>query len=257
MGFRDRVSSLKPWPTGTQAVHPCWQRCQALRCRWHLLLCEGDHKHALAQLRHAQLVRRQMRPIDGVANCLDAEAPLVPQPKTKLVGNFWDSLWTLNEPPKGRDSKMRRLASKALTNAGPLLSNSAKPSERLHRLAFAAMSCEKDNCLPMYQRARRCITYITKQSTECIQAGPTLQCPARIAVPSAKSVALIYQPCSASNDAFNMQQSDVCQSVIAFTQWALNLPSAYIPLLFAYVSVSAREFRVTRTWARANVRARV
>ena len=72
-----------------------------------------------------------MRPIDGVANCLDAEAPLVPQPKTKLVGNFWDSLWALSEPPKGRDNKMRRLASKALTNAGPLLSNSAKSSAKM------------------------------------------------------------------------------------------------------------------------------
>ena len=52
-----------------------------------------------------------------------------------------------------------------------------------------------------------------------------------------------------------MQQSEVCQGVIGFTQWAFNLPSAYILLLFAYVSVSAREFRVPRTWVRANVRA--
>ena len=78
------------------------------------------------------------------------------------------------------------------------------------------MSCENDNCLPTYQRARRRIPYITKQSTECIQAGPALQCPARIAVPSAESVVLIYQPCSATNDIVSMHQSDVCQIVIAF-----------------------------------------
>ena len=66
------------------------------------------------------------------------------------------------------------------------------------------------------------------------------------------------EKCGADTPALQrMQQSDVCQSVIAFTPWAFSLPSAYIPLLFAYVSVSAREFRVTRTWVRANVRARV